>query len=337
MALAIEPNDLAMRGLVRVVTKRQGDVASIGFLDRSILAHAEPFIRPGRWEVGAPVNISGLEETVASIQPLGSEFIGLEDPDIIEEDGVTHLFCTIPFYEQAQTGSDNPYHIFLGHAKGTLDLLHMQQPVLTPRKDYSENRQPFIRGFKELCPAPLNSHGTRLHLVESNDLRHDVNYSTMSVVEADSYDGPWWFREDVVHPDEVAKKYERFSDGNDSYQWCSGHVSPCRLFDDTFLSLPNHRVGIMNGRSQNQAENYGRFLPGLFIYDPDAGTVPWVDPHPLFDDERARTIVFASDFIAPEDPESQPGVLLAHVDDSAVYAYRISQSIIYERIPNEFK
>jgi hypothetical protein len=65
------------------------------------------------------------------------------------------------------------------------------------------------------------------------------------------------------------------------------------------------------------------------------GEVVWVDPQPLFDDQSARTIVFASEFIPPTGNDNSSGMLLAHIDDSQVYSYKITSEVIYNRLPQE--
>lgn len=331
MALTVEPGQLSLRGLVRVVKSREGNVAIYGFIDRSVLYHAEPLIHPGRWEIGVPANIKGLEQIVDAIQPEGKEFVGLEDPDVIQENGKTHVYFTMPFI-----GSESN-DVFLGHAEGTLDDLVATPPVLSPIECESEYGERFTRGFKELCSAPINSDGSYFHLVESNDLRNGVMYSTVAMVEANTLSGPWIFKKDAIHPDEVGEKYAEFANGDEAYEWCSEHASPCRLLQDEFVSVPRYKVGILNGRSKSENGHYGRFLPGLFLYDPETGQVPWVDPQPLIDDPEAKTIIFASDLILANENQQTEGQLIAHVDDDKVYSYKIQPSAIYERIPEQFR
>ena len=65
---------------------------------------------------------------------------------------------------------------------------------------------------------------------------------------------------------------------------------------------------------------YGKFRPGLFLFNPKTGEIPWVSPNPLFEDPKARTITFASDFLQISKHE---GILYCHVNDSFVRAYEI--------------
>ena len=333
MAVAVNPDiHMPLSGVARIVTKRQGDVAIAGYVDHSEL-HKVTRTYPGQWNVGKQLSISGLEEKIRAIYPDNTDFVGLEDPDIVvDTDGVIHLFFTIPFI-----GPTNK--IYLGHAKGSsLDTLKMQEPVMRPLNTTTSHGEPFVRGFKELCPSPPDSTGTSHHLVESNDLLESISYSTIAITNAKSLDGPWEFAGDVVHPAELTTIYAKYVKNNNAYEWCGEHVSPCRLIPKDFIVSGRYRIGILNGRERSKDGVYGKFRPGLFLYDPETGTVPWVDPSPLFDDLNARTIIFASDLVVNEKAIGRPSTitLMTHIDDSYLQEYQISASIIKNRLPAFF-
>jgi len=338
MALALVSRDMNTGGIMRVIKSREGDIAIPGFVDTSQLYIANHDYED-HWKIGMPLKIKDTNEILEAIQPEGSRFIGLEDPDIIDTKSGVDIYFTIPFLSTGSVFVPNKpdYGVFLGHASGnSLDNLVMKQPVLSSILTTNTEGQQFSRGFKELCPSPMNSHGFSYHLVESHDLIDGIDYSTIAVVRATSNDGPWEFIADVIHPALLAEKYKDFSKGDPSaYNWCGEHASPCRLLPSTFVDSGRYMVGIMNGRSPKTQNIYGRFLPGLFLYDINRGEVVWVDPQPLFDDPGARTIVFASDFILPAGSDNSSGTLLAHIDDSRVYSYEIMSEVIYGRLPKE--
>lgn len=336
MGLVVDSGRLATGGLIRVVTERTGRVDVSGYVDRSHLSQADPVTHEGHWRVGQRINISNLDQWVTALQPPGTEFVGLEDPDImVDKEGNIHVYCTGPFIPSGPEATDS--YLYLFHASGpSLGELTLAEPVLSPVQIQMPDGNSRIRSFKEFCPAPPNSDGISLHLVESNDYRDGVYYSTVAVAEATSFDGPWKPRGDVIHPAEVAKTYAEFATEQDDYNWCAGHASPCRLLPDGFVNVnPKYKVGILNGRSPDQGDHYGRFLPGPFLYDPETGEVPWVSPRPLVDDALADTIIFGSEFIPPN-PGETAGTLMAHVDDAKVYAYSIEPDAIASRIPPEF-
>lgn len=86
----------------------------------------------------------------------------------------------------------------------------------------------------------------------------------------------------------------------------------------------NFIVGILNGREPanliNENKVYGKFRPGLFLFNPKTGEIPWVDSNYLFEDPDATTITFVSDFLQIE---KDKGLLYCHVNDSFVRAYEI--------------
>ena len=47
----------------------------------------------------------------------------------------------------------------------------------------------------------------------------------------------------------------------------------------------------------NNKKVFGRFMPGLILFNPKTGSIPYISSEPLFEDPDATTITFASDFI----------------------------------------
>lgn len=322
MGLTLDPHRPATHGVVRCITERIGDPAVHGFIDKSELRLAER--HDGVWKTGERLAIGRLDEIVGSIQPSGTVFLGPEDPDLfLTADGVLHLFFTIPFIRPDWSES----YISLGHASGP-DLMHLtaQAPVLTA-KPTSHG----ARGFKEACIAPVNSAGQRYVLTESAD-KQEIWYSTMALATAPAgLDGAWTFQGDVVHPLHIKDRYVGFMlpGVTNSYDWCEEHVSPCRLLPKNFVDSGDLLVGIMNGRSRTVNNTFGKFLPGLFLFNPETGEVPWIDPLPLLDDISARNIVFASEFqLLP----TGHGLLYAHLDDARIVAYEFSPKDIQSRL-----
>lgn len=336
MALALGPTNVNKGGLIRVILNRGGDVEIPGFIDISHMYRANYQFR-NHWKIGSPLKIKNTDEILETIQPDRTRLIGFEDPDILTSKNSFDVYFTIPFLS-TRIGKAGwlDSRVYLGHAKGkSLDSLTMKEPVLSSILCTNSQGQQFSRGFKELCPAPINNQGFSYHLVESHDLVNNIDYSTIAVVKAVTNDGPWEFIDDVIHPAYLKEQYSNLSKQfPDAYDWCGEHASPCRLLPKTFVDGGKYLVGIMNGRSPKTKNGYGRFLPGLFLYDANTGEVVWVDPQPLFDDLSARTIVFASEFIAPSDDNSY-GTLLAHIDDSRIYSYKITSKTIRNRLPTE--
>lgn len=328
MAVVVDHSRKAAQGVARIVDERIGDVTVAGYLDHSRLC-AVRRTTAGRWEVGDQLVIAGAETIIRSIQPADTVFLGLEDPEMLTAPGQpTHLFFTLPFSGAGGNRS------FLGHAKGTGGRFVMRPPVLTPIATRDSDGFLYHRSFKELCPAPANSRGTSYHLVESWNIRHGVSYSTVALVEAKDLDSRWTFLGDAIHPADVKRAYRDFAAGSNAYEWCSEHVSPCRLMPSSFVAAGRYRIGILNGRSRTANGVYGRFLPGLFLYDPETGNVPWVDPQPLFDDPAARTILFVSDVL--QEAAADDATLITHIDDTYVQHYQVSAELVKERVPREF-
>jgi hypothetical protein len=240
------------------------------------------------------------------------------------------MFCTLPFTK------DQKVYIYLGHAKGDLMNLHMEQPVLSPREVVADDGTQYIRGYKEFCPVPPNSEGIYHHLVESNIIRGEMWYSTIAAVKARDYDGPWEDEGDIIDPLKIKEKFADFVNSDDDYLWCGGHVSPCRILPSEFVDGGRFKMGIINGREKTVDGTFGKFRPGLFLYDPENGTIPWVDPRPLFDDPDAQTVIFASDVVIHKDKDNnseQSATLITHIDDAYIQHYDISASTIKSRLP----
>jgi hypothetical protein len=330
MALTLDPHAPDERGLVRVITKRQGDPSRPGFVDHSELRLIERRPDPAtpaganapttQWHVTDRLAISGLEALIATTQPPGSTFLGPEDPDLfLTGDGILHLFFTIPF--RLPGGATD---ISLGHATGS-DLFHLaaQDPVL-----HTTSGHP---GFKEVCIGPVNQAGRRFILTESSDSHRGQAYSTIALATAPAdLTGPWRPAHVAAHPRSIATEHARHATHAASYDWCAEHVSPAFLLPAAFAPRPDGLlIGVMNARSRSIGGTFGKFLPGLFLFDPETAHIPWIDPQPLFDDSSARNIIFVSDFelVAPGAVR-----LYAHLDDERIVAYDLAGATLNSRL-----
>lgn len=303
MAITLDPRSGYKDGVIRCIASRTGDVATSGFIDRSVL-HKIHGSSPDRFSIGERLIIKRQEEIVGRLGGESADFLGLEDPDIWidEKTGLTHLYFTMPFRDKIK----DAFFIHLGHAVGkSLDSLEMTMPVLM---DEGEG------GAKEVSIAPVNTQGFHFNLVESASSVEDVTYSTVRVAIAGDMGKPWMFGETVFHPKEA------------SIPWIGGHASPGPLFPRSFIDIGKGKLlGVMNGREANERVDgevrYGTFSVGLFIYDYENGAIDWVSPEPFIRDSAARTITFASQFV---DQGKGSGILYAHVDDSFVRAYTVN-------------
>jgi hypothetical protein len=335
MALTLDPHAPAQRGLVRVITERQGDPSRPGFVDRSELRLAERRPDPavpgdaGRWHVTDRLQITGLEAQIAAIAPADSTFLGPEDPDLfLTDDGILHLFFTLPF--RLASGATD---ISLGHATGPdLFRLTAHAPVL-----HSGSGHP---GFKEVCIGPVNRAGRRFVFTESSDTHRGQAYSTIALATAPAgLGGPWRHAHVAAHPRSIAAEHAAHAAAHaeatgsaTAYAWCAEHVSPAFFLPPAALPHPQDLlIGIMNARSRATGGTFGKFLPGLFLFDPETAAIPWIDPQPLFDDPSARNIIFVSDY---ELLPSQSVRLYAHLDDERIVAYELTRSEILGRLPN---
>jgi hypothetical protein len=282
-----------------------------GYIDRSQL-----FLIEGenleRFSLTEPLTMGHEAEVVHELMRGEKwDFMGLEDPDIwIDEDGLTHLYFTIPFVT---------YGVNLGHAVGKdIDSLVMTEPALTAGFENEKELE-----AKEVSIAPINSQGVRLNLVESSIHERGEKYSTVRVAIARDMNKPWEYGDTVFHPAEH------------KLAWIGGHASPGPLLPRSFIDVGEHKlVGIMNGREANthigKKIEYGTFSIGLFIYDYENGNITWVSPEPLIRDTEAKIITFASHFV---DTGASEGILYAHVDDSFVRAYTLYAEGIRALLP----
>lgn len=317
MALCVDPTSKTpYRGIARQVIDRQGSPDVPGFLDRSklIIVESDDLLI---WRIKCDLNIKGIYEVIKELNSNGSdekEFIGFEDPDIlVDETGKKHVYFTIPFRYKGKDW----YDVYVGHAEGhSLEGLIATKPVL-------EEVNSEIVGFKEICPSPITKKGARFVLAETFvDRGGERKYSAVSVSIAKNLSDVWVYKKIVHDPEKEDKK------------WCAGHSSPCRIFNPSFLSHKNYLVGIMNGREPTKKVDggkiYGKFRPGLFLFDGKSGDIVWVANEPLFEDPAATTVTFASDLVYLSKDEA---ILYAHPNDSFVRAYRLKASKIKGLLP----
>lgn len=305
MALTIDKNSSKpFLGLAREITKSRGSVNVPGFVDESklIIVKSKNLLH---WTKVKDLRIKGIKEIIQKIKPKDSYFIGLEDPDIYTENKIKHIYFTIAF----KINNKDKYIIYLGHAKGkSLNQLTATQPVLSPILNKN------ICGFKETCISPKTSNKLRFILNEVGICNNSDQISAISLSKVNTFSKPWRFKKIILHPKKM------------KYDWCKGHLSPCCFLPKDFISYKNILVGIVNGRESEKIINgkkvYGKFKPGLILFNPKTGKIPWISKEPLFEDLNARTITFASDFIQIN---SEEGILYCHVNDAFVRAYKINK------------
>jgi len=298
MALAIDHSTIKDKikfGLAREITKTQGDVNIPGYTDESklILVKSNDLLK---WEKVEDLKIEGIDGVINNIKTKG-KLIGLEDPDIINYKKIKHVYFTIAFKL-----SNKFYKIYLGHAKGKiLSQLKTTAPLIGPRKD--------ISGFKEVAISiSKNMALTEMGIFNKNTGIEGI--SIISLLKIDNPESNWKFKKIVLDPRKI------------KYEWCNGHLSPCRILDSSIDGL---NIGIVNGREKSvvngKSIRYGKFRPGLILFNPKTGEIPWISREPLFEDPDAETITFASDFIKLN---NKKGILYCHVNDSFVRAYEIN-------------
>ena len=305
MALAVDKSSRGkLYGLTRVIVKREGDVNIAGYIDRSQLYRVSS--DDGlKWKQEKKLEIKGIGKIVKKCKKKGSEFIGLEDPDIwTDESGRKHVYFTMPFIGHG---------LFLGHTQGrNLDNLVATDPVLEPEF------KRFISGFKEVAISPLRYKGARINLTEAGF----GDNSVIAAVKAIDMNKKWEYLGIVLHPKDMG------------YKWCAEHLSPCTFLPKRFIDYGDLLVGIVNGREKSLRRGdktiYKKFRPGLILYNYKTGEVPWISEEPLFEDPEARTITFASDFLLETKDE---GILYAHINDSFVRAYRLNSKGIKKLLP----
>lgn len=305
------------QGVVREIVSREGDVEKPGYVDRSILSlvESEDLLH---WERISELKIEGLEKILERISKEGEDFLGLEDPDIIEENGNIHLYYTIPF----KIG-DNLYKVYIGHAEGSsLDKLTATMPVLSP----SDDRTPGLFGFKEASFCPVNENGEMINLAESGYFNEKEGKGISIIVSSKTEDlgKNWWFMEKVFDPIE------------EGIEWIGEHASPGPILEKRLISRGDLCVGFVNGRSPSRLEGkeriYGDFRVGMMLVDHKTGKIPWISNEFLIEDPKAKTVTFSSDFI---DIGNGKGILYAHVDDSFVRAYEIDLKELDKLIPKK--
>jgi hypothetical protein len=283
-------------GIARIITKRQGNPDIPGFIDRSklIIVKSKDLLN---WEEHSDLQIHGIQEIINSIPQEDKEFIGLEDPDIIvDKEGTRHVYFTIAYKLKERFG----YNVYLGHAQGKdLENLSATEPLLGPIPEKN------IEGAKE---STFNEDYVLNEVIQFEP----EEASLISLSKVEDLGKPFQFQKILLDPREM------------NHSWCAGHLSPCCIFDKDFVSYKNMLVGIVNGRekTKNIRGNrvYGKFRPGLILFNPETGEIPWIDDNCLFEDPKATTITFASDFIQTS---KDKGILYAHPNDSFVRAYQI--------------
>ena len=162
MALTLDPRTDYKDGVIRCITNRSGDVATSGYIDRSVLhkVHGDSL---GHFFINERLAIENQDEIVSQLSGGKLDFLGLEDPDIFinEKTGLIHLYFTMPFHNKGKHGM----LIHLGHAVGKdLDSLAMTAPVLMDEG---------MGGAKEVSIAPVNKQGFHYNLVESSASEKD--------------------------------------------------------------------------------------------------------------------------------------------------------------------
>ena len=315
MALSIDKKSKnPYLGLAREITRSQGTPDKPGFIDESKLIIVES-IDALNWKKKKDLKIKGINEIIEKLSGNDKYFIGLEDPDIWNENKIKHVYFTIAFKYKEKVG----YAVYLGHAEGkSIETLTATPPVLSPADDF--------RGFKEVAIAPINKKGYRINLSEAQLVINNEELSVTISAKAKSMCPSWQYQEIVLDPRKM------------KYNWCKGETSPMILLPRDFVSPKNKNlvVGIINGREPKKVVNgekvYGKFRPGLIIYNIETGKVEWIAEDCLFEDPDARTITFSSDFLRTSEKE---GILYAHVNDSFIRAYKISADGLKKFLPKE--
>ncbi len=305
MALCVDPSSKnPYRGIARQVTERIGNQDVPGYVDKSklVLVKSNDLLN---WEVDGDLNIEGINDLVNKMDRDELEFIGLEDPDILVDDrGIKHIYFTIPLKYK----NKDWYDVYVGHAFGK-DLTNLSTQSHVLEKVDNE-----IVGFKEICPLSFNKKGKDFILAETFvDRGGERKFSATSLIQAKDHYNKWKFIK-LLHDPEIENR-----------EWCSGHSSPCRIFKKSFLSYKGYYVGILNGREKTKIINgnklYGKFRPGLFLFDDKKQRIVWLSDEPLFEDPLATTITFSSELIYLNKKEA---IIYAHPNDSFIRAYRLN-------------
>jgi hypothetical protein len=314
MAISIDKSkEKPYKGLAREITKSRGNPDVPGFVDESKLIIVES--QDGlKWKKKKDLEIKRIDEILHKLAGDDKYFIGLEDPDIYDENGLNHVYFTIAFKYKDKVG----YAVYLGHAEGkSLESLNATKPVLSPFNEF--------RGFKEVMISPVNKQGYRMNLSEAQMVVNDDEFSITVLSKAKQMGGSWDYEKIAIDPRKM------------KYSWCKGETSPVILFSRDFISSGKKDllVGIINGREPKMIVDgkkvFGKFRPGLILYNPETGDVPWVAPECLFEDPDARSITFSSEFLRTGKKE---GILYAHINDSFIRAYKLDASKLKNLLPN---
>ncbi|MBR9704539.1 hypothetical protein GOV12_03950 [Candidatus Pacearchaeota archaeon] len=309
MALTVDKLTLKNKtkfGIARIIKKRKGNPDIAGFLDKSklIIVNSKDFLK---WKKVKNLKIKNIKKIIKDLSKEDMTFIGLEDPDIYNQKGIKHLYFTIAFKLKNKKG----YKIYLGHAIGkSLNKLIATDPLLNPQGKY-------VRGFKEISIPKIKY--SKFILTEAQLCNNKNCFSVIEEV-TDNYK----HHHIVLDPRKM------------KYNWCKGELSPCCFLPKKFLSYKNLLIGIINGREKSKKLNkktyYGKFKPGLILFNPKTGEIPWISPEPLFEDPDAKTITFASDFVKTSKTK---GILYCHVNDSFVRAYEINKNKLKNLLPKK--
>lgn len=320
MALSVDKSTINKKtkyGLAREITVRTDSPDNPGNIDLSklIIIKSNNLIN---WKKVTDLKIKGIKEIIKKIFPKNSFFLGLEDPDIIiDEKGIKHVYFTIAF----KIKNTKRFAIFLGHAKGkSLENLTATMPVLSPKLK-NNKIQP---GFKELALSPIIINNEKYVLNEY----YLGKALSVSISKFTDYNKRWKFIKEILIPNKIKRS------------WANYELSPCKFFHPDFITHKindkNYLVGIMNGKENPiiiiNKKIFGKFRPGLFLFDPGNLEIPWLSPKPLLEDPVATTITFASDFIQTS---SNSGILYAHPNDSFVRSYKINKKELIKLLPKK--
>lgn len=317
MALSVDRKSRSPNvGVAREITKSNKNNPNLLMnIDESKLIAVESYNQLN-WKKTHDLNIKGIDKIIKRLSRKNKYFIGLEDPDIWQDEkGTKHIYFTIAFKYKNKAG----FEIYLGHAQGRiLSNLTATLPVLSP---ILKKR---IRGFKEVAISTPNKKNYRINLTEVQIATKNNNYSAIATTKAKSMSKKWEYLKIALNPKKM------------KYNWCKGELSSCCFFPKEFLTYKNFLIGIVNGREHKKISHgkkiYGNFYPGLILFDPETGKIPWVSPKPLFKDPDAKGVTFASDFIQTKEHE---GILYAHINDSFIRAYKINAKELKKLLPEE--
>jgi len=305
-------------GLAREITRSQGTPDQLEFIDESklIIVKSNDLLK---WKKHSDLKIKDIEKIIKKLTENNKYFIGLEDPDIWNEDGIKHVYFTIAFKYKEKHG----FEIYLGHAQGEdLENLTATLPVLSPIPKKN------IMGFKEISISPIETTQGRLNLNEVGieDKKNKKDFSAIALTHSRKIGKPFRYVRTVINPQEMP------------YHWIRGHASPCCFLPEDFLTYSNLLVGIINGREPSRIVNgekiHGKFRPGFILFNPKTGEIPWIDSEPFLEDPDARTITFASDFVKTG---KDRGILYCHINDSFVRAYEINLKELEKYLKQKIK